>query len=153
METPITWLSKYWCSVHHCLSDNSNISRQLVFPSCFMYVQSQQSMKKENKYNIKEAIVCALKSLLQIDLFSRNCDNCKNKNHQNNCQEKQIYMLSSGKWLYWPLKPKIFSTFDVFIIICTDNVKWFLVKFENRHTLIYLFWLYTNLSICILKCD
>jgi hypothetical protein len=34
---------------------------------------------------------------------------------------------------YWPLKPKIFSTFDdVFIIICTDNeppVQWFLNQF------------------------
>ena len=52
---------------------------------------------------------------------------------------------------YWPLKPKIFSTFDdVFIIICTDNeppVQWFLIKFENRHTLINLFWWYIKLSI------
>jgi hypothetical protein len=77
------------------------------------------------------------------------------KNHPKNCQEKRIYRLSSRTWLYWPLQPKIFSTFDeYFIIICTDNeppVQWFLVKFENRHTLIYLFWLYIKLSICILK--
>ena len=64
------------------------------------------------------------------------------------CQEKRIYRLSSGKRLYWPLKPKIFLMFDN-VFICTENeppVQWFHSKFENRHTLIYLFWLYIKLS-------
>ena len=33
METPRKWLSKYWCSVPHCLFDNRSISRQVVFLS------------------------------------------------------------------------------------------------------------------------
>ena len=56
------------------------------------------------------------------------------KNPQKNCQGKRMYRLSSGKWLYWPLQPKICSTFDdVFIIICTDNeppVQWFLSNWK-----------------------
>ena len=33
MEMPRNRLSKYWYSVPHCLSDNRNISRQIVFLS------------------------------------------------------------------------------------------------------------------------
>ena len=36
METPRKRLSKYWCSVPHCLSDNTNISRPVVFLSLML---------------------------------------------------------------------------------------------------------------------
>ena len=88
-----------------------------------------------------------------IDSFSRNFDICRNKFPKHFCQENPMYRLSSGNWLYWPLNRKIVSTFDdIFIIICTDNeppIQWFLSKFENRSTFIYLFWLYITFSICI----
>ena len=33
MDMPRKRLNKYWCSVPHCLSDNRNISRQIIFLS------------------------------------------------------------------------------------------------------------------------
>ena len=88
-----------------------------------------------------------------IDSFSRNCNNCRKKLPKHICQENRMYRLSSGNWLYWQLNPNFFSTFDdIFIIICTDNeppMQWFLSKFENISTFIYLFWLNIKFSICI----
>ena len=78
-----------------------------------------------------------------IDSFSRNCNNCRNKLPKHICQENRMYRLSSGNWLYWPLNP---------IIICIDNeppMQWFVSKFENISTFMYLFWLNIKFSICI----
>ena len=64
METPRKRLNKYWCSVPHCLSDIKNIYTKAVrFP--FMMLTAANKEKK-NKFNFKEVIVSALKSLIQI---------------------------------------------------------------------------------------
>jgi hypothetical protein len=51
------------------------------------------------------------------DSFSRNCDNCRKK-ITNKIVKKNEFIDCHQESDYWPLKPKIFSTFDdVFIII------------------------------------
>ena len=60
METPRKRQSKCWGSVPHCLSDKKNIDRS------FSFHDDDGSRKEENKFNFKEVIVYALKSLIQI---------------------------------------------------------------------------------------
>jgi hypothetical protein len=65
METPRKWLNKYWCSVRNptiCLISEIYKGRSFSFHDA----ERQPQIKKENKFNFKEAIVSALKSLIQI---------------------------------------------------------------------------------------
>jgi hypothetical protein len=56
-------LNKYWCSVPHYLSDIRNI---YIKADRFHLMMLTVAKKKENKFNFKEVIVSALKSLIQI---------------------------------------------------------------------------------------
>ena len=62
MEMPRKPLNKYWCSVPHYLSDIRNIYIKADGFPLMLTVQ----IKKENKFNLKEVFVSALKSLIQI---------------------------------------------------------------------------------------
>ena len=64
METPRKPLNKYWCSVPHYLSDIRNI---YIKADRFPLMMLQPQIKKENKFNVKEVFVSALKSLIQIN--------------------------------------------------------------------------------------
>jgi hypothetical protein len=61
METPRKRLNKYWCSVPHYLSD---IRNKYIKADRFPFMMMTAQIKKENKFNFKEVIVSALKSLI-----------------------------------------------------------------------------------------
>jgi hypothetical protein len=63
METPRTRLSKYWCSVPRCLSDNRNGTGLSVS----MYTtESQIDMQRVNVPQLKEFLAFSVKDRYQL---------------------------------------------------------------------------------------